>query len=530
MLSLTKATVFTLFLLFFGGIDIFAQESETKTITELSKQIELGDKALNSGDYPTALQFFTRAELIAENHNLDSYLVIIKFNIGKVYGEIYSIGDALKYYNDAYDIVLENPEFEETGLTIMNNIANLYVDEGDNLMALDYYKRVYEKAKKMNSVYNTVIAAINISDVNNQLGNHRLARNYLDEVKGLEMNNIAAQTWKINYAESYFKEGRLKEAEEIMRSVWSNVGNNNDSNCYLCIVKLLAEISSVKGNAKEAVNYAKYGLKKSRSVKDQADMYELLSDIYSNDRQFDMAYVYKDSLLMANDSLSKTRQNSLFATNKVRLKIQDYQNEARHNKEKRETERNLFILIIGLGIVLFYFIYRSLKNRIIKQNQENIITENKQKIYELELDKLSNDIAEKNRKLSAKALYLSGRNELIEEVVNALDQIPEIQQASVHNHIKILKEHLKADEEWDDFISYFEQVNPNFLKLLETKHPQLNATDVRFICYLYMNLDLKEISSILNITIEAARKRKQRIAKKMDTEIEQLNDYILKLN
>jgi hypothetical protein len=527
---LTKATVFIIFLVFFGGSDICAQESEKKNIAELSKQIKLGNNALNSGNYAKALHFFTSAELIAENNNLDSYLLIVKFNIGKVYGEIHSPGDALKYYNDAYDIVLENPEFEETGLTIMNNIANLYMDEGDNLMALEYYEKVYAKAKKINSVYNIVLAAINISDVNNKLGNHPLARTYLDKIKDLKMDNIAAQTWKINYAESYFKEGRLKEAEAIMRSVWSNVGNNNDNNCFLCVVKLLAEISSAKGNAEEAVNYAKYGLKKSRSVKDQAEMYELLSDIYSNDRQFNKAYVYKDSLLMVNDSLSKTRQSSLFATNKVRLKIQDYQNEARHNKEKRETERNLFILIIGLGIVLFYFIYRSLKNRIIKQNQENIIAENKQKIYELELDKLSNDIAEKNRKLSAKALYLSGRNELIEEVINALDQIPEIQQASVHNHIKTLKQHLKADEEWDDFISYFEEVNPNFLKLLQIKHPQLNETDVRFICYLYMNLDLKEISSILNITIEAARKRKQRIAKKMDTEIDQLNDYILKLN
>ena len=78
----------------------------------------------------------------------------------------------------------------------------------------------------------------------------------------------------------------------------------------------------------------------------------------------------------------------------------------------------LFIFAVVFVLVVFWFIYRGLKNRITKQKQEKIIAENEKKILNLELNNLTNNIAEKNRKLSAKALYLSGRNELIEEVID----------------------------------------------------------------------------------------------------------------
>lgn len=163
-----------------------------------------------------------------------------------------------------------------------------------------------------------------------------------------------------------------------------------------------------------------------------------------------------------------------------------------------------------------------------KQRQERKLTESKQVITDLELDSLKNNIAEKNRKLSAKALYLSGRNELIEEVMNALANIPEVtSNKKIVEYMKTLKSYLRSDTEWDEFIAYFEQANPNFLKTLSSKHPQLNSADIRFICYVIMNLDIREISTIFNITINAATKRKRRIKEKMGIDKENsLYEYL----
>ena len=120
-----------------------------------------------------------------------------------------------------------------------------------------------------------------------------------------------------------------------------------------------------------------------------------------------------------------------------------------------------------------------LRSRILKQKQERIIAKSRDKIIDLEMESLKNNIAEKNRKLSAKALYLSGRNELIEEMVNSLSEIPEINKSKEINEcISTLKSYIKGDNEWDDFISYFEQVNPVFIRTLTEKGTTLSKLRV----------------------------------------------------
>jgi DNA-directed RNA polymerase specialized sigma24 family protein len=74
---------------------------------------------------------------------------------------------------------------------------------------------------------------------------------------------------------------------------------------------------------------------------------------------------------------------------------------------------------------------------------------------------------------------------------------------------------LKSDEEWENFVQYFNEVNHGLLSRLKERHDNLNANDIRYISYLYMNLSMKEIASIMNITPEACRKRKERISKKI---------------
>lgn len=517
-----------LILSLFGEITVHAQDN--LKVMDFCEANTVALEALNKGDHAKALEYFTMAESISSTSGSQNNKLVAAVNFGTFYSEIHSLGDALKYYNKALDVITKNPEFERHRSNVLINIGSLYAGEEEFKMSLEYNHKAYDLAVKDGTCTNCiVVSAENIADCYNNLGNYAQARKYLDNIKGLEMENMKRQAWKINYADSYLREGRIGEAEEMMKGVLENVDSNTDNIYYMAVVELLSQINQKKGDIKNALHFAADGLKNSRSIKHTADMYKLLSGIYYQDKQYEKAIKYKDSLLIVRDSISRSINSSLYSTNKVKLRIQDYQTEAKHNKEKQESERNLFILIILLGIILFYFIFRSLRNRIIKQKQLNTIADNKERIYQLELSKLSNDIAEKNKKLSAKALYMSGRNELIQEVIKSLDQIPDIRQASVHNHMKTLKQHLKADEDWDNFIAYFEQVNPNFLKSLQAKHPQLNAADIRFICYLYMNLDLKEIASILSITIEASRKRKQRIAKKMDVDIDNLNYYIMKL-
>jgi hypothetical protein len=151
-----------------------------------------------------------------------------------------------------------------------------------------------------------------------------------------------------------------------------------------------------------------------------------------------------------------------------------------------------------------------------KEKTENLLLEKqiseKETAALLEQERLKNEIEVRNRKLSAKALYLAERNQMIEEFIASFSGIKD---PSQDNTLTALKNHLKTDQEWDSFVVHFEEVNHGFINRLKTLHPSLNANDLRFISYIYMNLSTKEIASMLNVTPEACRKRKERISAKM---------------
>jgi len=514
---------------FLASFNCISAKSQNPTaLQDCQNLINKGDHAKKIGNYTKALDYYSQAEILAENGKWEQELFDIKNNIGVTYASLSNYGEAMGYYQQALEIARLNPK--DNLVMVLNNIANSYSYEKDFQNALTYFKTAYKDPKVKKSDFSRTYLAINIADTYNKLHNFSEARKYLLQVEKLPKSKKVDEVWRVNYAETFFIEGKINIAEEMMLKLLKEIGDDKDNDSYVFIVELLSKIYVKKNNPAKAIVYAKMGLKHTYKMKGRIDLYNQLSKLYYQNGQYMMAAHYKDSVIATKDSISTLINKELFETNKIKLKIQKYQNEIKINKEKQIAERNIFIIIIVFSLLLFFFIYRILKNRIIKQKQEQIISEKQQKIVALELEGLKNNIAEKNRKLSAKALYLSGRNELIEEVINSLSQTKEVaQNKEVSNYMKSLRNYIKTDSEWDDFISYFGKVNPAFLSTLKTKHPHLNPADIRFICYIYMNLDLKEISTIFNITLEAGKKRKQRIAKKIEIDADELHAYILKL-
>lgn len=477
-----------------------------------------------------ALGYFTEAEIIAEKKGYKNQLVPIKNQLGEVYRVFSNYGEALGHYKEALGIVMETePHTQDQIVVITNNIALVYHGEKNYDMAMEYYQRAYKIAARGKSDSNKVLLALNLADLYNELDRPIEAQKYLNEVKSLPKSKIFERGWKINYAESLMIEGRVIEARKIIDSMLIGI-SSADIDCYVCIMEVSSKVYEKLGRIDEAIKYTKIGLANTQEMRDKISLYDQASALYTKKKDLAAALSYKDSVMIAKDSMSGLINRGLFEANKVELKVQQYRNELQLKNERHCAERKIFIIGIIFCLLLCLFIYLWLRSRIIKQKQEKIISEKGQQILNLEMENLKNNIAEKNRRLSAKALYLSGRNELIEDIMDSLAHIPEVSlNKEIVNYMKTLKGYLKTDAEWDEFVTYFEQVNHNFFKILKERHPQLTAHDLRFLCYIYMNLDIKEISSIFSITSEAGRKRKQRIAKKMEIDVDDLHDYILKL-
>lgn len=152
--------------------------------------------------------------------------------------------------------------------------------------------------------------------------------------------------------------------------------------------------------------------------------------------------------------------------------------------------------------------YELVKNAI--QKQASFITENKNLArYVLELDQ--------------KKELLRNMTEKMKELCISADQVTKKRIYSIINNIKLDA----STNHWDDFKVYFENINPGFISQLSKKYPCLTPKDIKYCCYLKMNMSNEDIRYILGINKESVRTHKYRLKKKMTLEKEQnLKNYI----
>ena len=207
--------VFTLVLIF-TSCSIFAQGTITNEsdAAEYAKLVKQGKEASANGKYTKALEYYTKAEVLAEKSNSKNNL-LIKQDIGNTYNLLSNLGEALGYYQKALKLAEELKANDDIA-KILNNIGLLYAWEKDFKPALHYFERAYEIANKYNSAgYIKTQIAVNISYIHNAWGDFEKARHYLKEVEHLQTTKATKQMWQINYAESLLLGGDVAAAEKI---------------------------------------------------------------------------------------------------------------------------------------------------------------------------------------------------------------------------------------------------------------------------------------------------------------------------
>lgn len=134
------------------------------------------------------------------------------------------------------------------------------------------------------------------------------------------------------------------------------------------------------------------------------------------------------------------------------------------------------------------------------------------------------DLTRYTLELDQKKAVLDKIKERIKQLYADVDASTKTQLMAIVNTIKMTRNDRKH---WDDFKHYFENVNPEFLKKLSAKFPCLTAKDLKYCCYLKMNMSNEDIRLILGINQESVRTHKYRLKKKMVLEKHQdLRNYL----
>lgn len=283
-------------------------------------------------------------------------------------------------------------------------------------------------------------------------------------------------------------------------------------------------------------------LKGGYHVEYKQQIFELLTEAYIEKGDYRTAIAYKDSVIQCTDSLYEINGQKLFENNRVKFELIRKQQEVDELKTKRRIEIIIFIFsAVIIAVMAWALINENIKTKqqkkinalqLEQEKNTRIILENKLKEQETEAkherDRLQHEIELKNRELMSKALFIANKNDAIENIIDSLSKNKDIDgNDKLKDNLQELKKQLNDNEEWENFTSYFEQVNKGFIHNLRERHPNLTANEIRFISLVYLNLNNKEISSLLNITPEYCKKKKQQIAQKMGlTSTTQMYQYL----
>ncbi len=194
-------------------------------------------------------------------------------------------------------------------------------------------------------------------------------------------------------------------------------------------------------------------------------------------------------------------------------------------KMQEESEKRLYFILffitLGSGILVAYLVWKNAKNKIIREQLERELLNEKVKVSEAEVKSLVAD----------NTMRQIFRKELI-------GQLEEEKKTNTSKDIKQfvkllamkLQEQIKTENKVSKIHEKIDAVNKGFEEKLVRLHPELSKNQRDFCVLLRLNLSIKEIASIKNITIDSVKSMRYRIRIKLGLKSgEELEQFIQNL-
>lgn len=198
-------------------------------------------------------------------------------------------------------------------------------------------------------------------------------------------------------------------------------------------------------------------------------------------------------------------------------------------KEVSKLTNYLLITLLGLLLIVFTILYFFLKRinkrdkQLLKTKEELVALMEEQKL--LKEQQFQNDIEHKESQLSAITIQMVEKNELLDEIKTILNKKEPTSESELK---KLVNKYTVQDNNWKDFDHYFESVNKNFYTRLKQKYPEISANDLKICALIKLNLSIKEMATILNISPDSVKTARHRLRKKLQLSTEEnLTDFIL---
>ncbi|MEG0947916.1 MAG: hypothetical protein RR303_00090 [Bacteroidales bacterium] len=185
-------------------------------------------------------------------------------------------------------------------------------------------------------------------------------------------------------------------------------------------------------------------------------------------------------------------------------------------------------ILLALFVLTWFLIKRHYKKDLIRKLREQESMTLRKRNMEL-----MHEIEAKNAELLTQTSFIIQKNELIMKLKGMVDEFcvknahKSLTSVS-HKMNSVIENNMDTQEDWKMFLLKFEEKHTGFFKKLKEMHPQLTNNDLRLCACLKLNMDTKDIASLMCISVRAVENNRYRIRKKLDIPSAQnLNEYFV---
>lgn len=501
----------------------FSQNVLAQTQKDCDSLIKLSiSKIFEERNYREAIQLLRFTQKVSKEKQFSDAYFLSTNNLGAAYFQMLDYASAIQMYTDAYNSAVANNSTLNM-MTALNNIAIVYVKDDNFEKAKNYFLRSFNIAVKEGK--RAGISGSNLAEIYLKEGNIEKSKGFINKVFSFPDNNSKVElslqllTNKILLAENKYSSVINNCKQLLANSTSLKITPDHRAEINL----LLVEAFIKNEDWEEAKELIRKELGKSHNKEVVLRFYELNSILALKTENIVAMFAIKDSLMKISSSIQKNKNQNLIDKSKLQFELALSEHDLKSNIEKTNQAKRNYLIVIFLIAIIFILIAFSLykNNQLIKHKQ--VAAQHKLATASLELKNsvqkqagLEEEISNSNHKLYQKIVFQTTRNELIQDLIKTVTNSSEVIKSSeVKKLIHSLKKHLREDEQWEDFMSHFENINVSFLKKLRYKHPDLNSNDIRFLSFVFLNMNNKEIARLMGIAPVSVRKRKERVVKKL---------------
>ncbi len=357
------------------------------------------------------------------------------------------------------------------------------------------------------------------------------ARKYFDQALeiAVEVKDTLRQAKVLgNTADLYKKSGDYEKAIQLLhRDIYlSRNGDNNMNTMYalLRLSEVYLETGSINKARLAALQANSIAQSKVYFKSSQLEATELLLKIAQKTGNSDEELTLRRKIDSLNISLKTPEGTNTIS--KLNWEAQKQNFNEQLNKEKQRVKkgawvRNGIVLLSALLLLITAWFLIKLKR---KSNKNSSRYQSSLKFLQNEKLESETKLREASNSLTAHVNYLSEKNHQIEKLESEIKNIKSVFNTDENRAElnKLLESHLMTEENWNRFKNAFALEYPKFYARLVNNYPELTEANWRIILLQHLRLSNGEIARLLGVTVEAVKKAKQRLKKKLNEAYESL--------